>query len=171
MYMFLLLEIMKVFIHCKCRRLVLLGLMCTLTLTHKWNRNLVSLSCVFVMRWCLWLMLSSHSFSLLKRWSFIFFFIWLHNRLGLNMHTLLFHQGYFPRWLITYSKSWSTSTTHVLLNFFSIHPFAPLDDDGGTCLVVSSFINQFCMNISINGTWLQITLLSTTLLVPFSIVV
>jgi hypothetical protein len=59
----------------------------------------------------------------------------------------------------------------VLLNFFSIHPLAPLDDDGGTCLVVSSFINQFCMNIPINGTWLQIALLSTTLLVPFSIVV
>jgi hypothetical protein len=118
MYMLFLLEIMKVFIHCKCRRLMLLGLMCTLTLTHKWNRNLILLSCVFVIKWCLWFMLSSHSFSLLKRWSFIFLFIRLHNKLGLNMHTFIFHQGYFPGWLIIYLKSWSMSIRHVLLILF-----------------------------------------------------
>jgi hypothetical protein len=139
MYSFLLLEIIQVFIHCKCRNLALPKLLRILILTHQWNWNLTTLLGVSIVKYWLWLLLSPHFSSLLKRGTFVFLFIQLHNKLGLCTRTFLFHRGCMPRWLITCLKCWWLLCMYYRI-YFAICPLAPLDDDGGTYFVVSSSI-------------------------------
>jgi hypothetical protein len=122
MYSFLLLEIIQVFIHCKCRNLALPKLLCILVLIHQWNWSLTTLLCLYVVKYWLWLLLSPHFFLLLKRGTFIFLFIQLHNKLGLCTCTFLFCWGCLLRWLTICLKRWWLLCMCYILNLFCHMP-------------------------------------------------
>jgi hypothetical protein len=88
----------------------------------------------------------------------------------MQMHLYSIRVTYLGDWLIFIQNGrWILCRCCQICS--TIHLLTPLNVDGATCSVPFRFSNQFYMKISISGAKLQMFLLSTTLLVPFNIVV
>jgi hypothetical protein len=96
--------------HCKCWGPALLAFLWMLTLTHRWNYSQTLLSIIFVIKYYMQFLMSSHSFSSLKRGTLNFSFATC-----ARGPILIFNNAYFTQSFVQMANF----TSHVLeiLNF------------------------------------------------------